>query len=73
MCMRWTEPPKEFPNSFVTRYALDKLLCAHTYLMTTGRVWYDKDMKDADALLCIAMSNTRKEWREIAETLRTIR
>ncbi len=62
MCMNWNEPPKDFPNSFVARYAIDKLKCAHMYLMKTGNVWYNKDTKEADSLICIAMSNVRKEW-----------
>lgn len=65
MCMNWTEPPQDYPGSFVARYALDKLLCAHTYLMKNGRVWYNKDLAEADKLICVAMSNIRKEWRDL--------
>lgn len=65
MCMTWTDPPQDYPNTFVSRYALDKLLCAHTYLMETGRIWYNPATREADAFICIAMSNIRKEWRDL--------
>lgn len=69
--MYWTHPPDKLPDTYTLRYALDKLQCAHRYLMASGRIWYDLPgqpdtqgligggLKEADKLICVAASDIR--------------
>lgn len=46
--------------------ALELLLRAHYRLMDLSRFWYEKDLIDASALLCIRASDLRLELKRIA-------